>query len=221
MLAQKLLMIGSAPKLVNLTHSQVINSVGSTFTFTSAPIGAAGTNRHIVVAVMGQTNGSDAVISGVTIGGAAMTSATKTGLAREFTGIFYLNVTTGTTATIVVSTTGPGSGEDVGIAVYSLENWATLTLVDSGSNSSNSSDFLSISSQDATLGGFEVQCISVNTSGGNGGGTLITAGSTNVTGTGFSGKSDKVWPTSSQTGQSIVVTNTSASGVAGSVASFS
>lgn len=70
----------------------------NTATFSSVSIGTASSDRYVIVGIVNDSQS----VSGITIGGVSATSAVATG----HTAIYYLNVTAGTTATIVVTLAG-------------------------------------------------------------------------------------------------------------------
>jgi len=95
----------NAPTTQTLTFLQSANSVSSsaTYTFTSQNIGTASSDRYIVIAITGG-NGSTTNITGVTIGGNAMTKENgNASAAGTVSAIYRLLVTTGTSATVVVT----------------------------------------------------------------------------------------------------------------------
>lgn len=90
---------------VNLTYIGSTNNTGggTTATFTNHAIGAASSDRLVVVGINYEDPGQP-VISGVTIGGVSATEAVQVQSSnRGCSGIFYLKVTSGTTADIVVT----------------------------------------------------------------------------------------------------------------------
>lgn len=99
----------------------------SAATFTNAAIGTASSDRLVVVAIAidGNANG---VVSGVTIGGNAATKAVgvdPTGGAQGGIYIFHRLVTTGTTASIVVTTVFSNS---IGIGVGIITGSASVAV---------------------------------------------------------------------------------------------
>lgn len=109
-----------------------VTSAGTSFTFTSHSIGTANANRRVVV--VAYANGSSVTdISGVTIGGNAATLDKKiTDISAGPLAIYSLAVAAGTTATIVVSTTG--SASRCRIEVYTVTgNISTPARIDDGS----------------------------------------------------------------------------------------
>lgn len=108
------------------------NSAGlTTYTFSSANIGTASSDRLVVVAIHLASSGSR-TISSVTIGGnsATVNTTTNVGSVNGITTVFaYLNVTTGTTANIVV--TASGICLACAIDVYTLTELSSFTPTDS------------------------------------------------------------------------------------------
>lgn len=83
-------------------------SNASTYTFNSASIGAASDSRLVVVGVTAEDDATGVTISSVTIGGSTareiVQASADEGAGNSVTaGLFYLRVTTGTTANIVVT----------------------------------------------------------------------------------------------------------------------
>lgn len=78
----------------------------TTYTFSSASLGAEATDRVIIVA-FGGTAGSSKTISSVTIGGVAATLAVNANISWAITsGIYYAAVPSGTTGDIVITFSG-------------------------------------------------------------------------------------------------------------------
>src|SRR5262245_38203896 len=99
----------------------------------SVSIGAASTDRIVVVSFVGTNNGSPGTFpSTVTLGGNAMTLAQRISSGTDafgnscFSAVYWLLVTAGTTATLVIS---GGSYFDIQAAVYSLTGADTTTPV--------------------------------------------------------------------------------------------
>src|SRR3989344_568213 len=99
---------GITPGSVNVTTPDLAythtatgwdGSSSSTHTLTDAAIGTASVDRHVIVSVMGRDSGA---ITDLTIGGTAATNAINYApVDASSTSIWYLRVTSGTTATIV------------------------------------------------------------------------------------------------------------------------
>lgn len=97
--------------------------VASSYTFAGTAIGNAATNRIVIVAVsINSTEAQSTSISGVTIGGVAATRA----VGMKGAAIYSRNVTTGTTADIVVNISG-GTVNACVITVYRMVNAASIT----------------------------------------------------------------------------------------------
>ena len=75
----------------------------STHTFTDAAIGTASVDRHVIVSIMNRESGAGSAIEclSVTIGGNAATEAIQYRPNQAGMSIWYLKVTSGTTATVV------------------------------------------------------------------------------------------------------------------------
>jgi hypothetical protein len=101
----------------------------TTYTFTNHDIGTASATRYVVVCVMASDATVDRTLSSVTIGGnnAAQHEFEKsTSVAIDmYTAIYGLTVTSGTTATIVVTWSGGMTGCHV--AVFALDNLTSTT----------------------------------------------------------------------------------------------
>lgn len=118
---------GSAPPAVTWTPTanpaiQDLSFVSSA-TFTGASIGTAAGNRWVVVCVSIASGVSNNPASGVTVGGASLTLAKGNSWASDngsSQSIWYGNITTGTTANIVVTATTAGSLTEAGIGVGAL-----------------------------------------------------------------------------------------------------
>ena len=109
-------------------------SAATTYTFTSQPIGTADSSRYVVVCAMIAMAGSSGATLGCTIGGTAGTNiggATHTfvtGAADICFGMWRRNVTSGTTANIVVTTSVIGANCHIGV-------WSLYDLLNSGATS--------------------------------------------------------------------------------------
>jgi len=117
-----------------LTFLQYLsNTAGqSSYTFTSANLGTATSDRVILVCPFG-SSGSNHSINSVTLGGNAMTSVVSVSGVQQPTGIYRISVPSGTTANIVVSFSITTTR--CGIAMYSLTGYGTVTNYDTASNS--------------------------------------------------------------------------------------
>lgn len=113
----------------------------STYTFTSKAIGAAATNRVVVVCMMSLATSNNSFTGG-TIGGVTATlvgSITGTASNDCITGMMYAVVPTGTTATVVVNLSSSTGQFRCQIAVYALNNLSSSTPVASQTTTTNNS----------------------------------------------------------------------------------
>ncbi len=103
------------------TASSTANS--ATYTFSSQGIGTAADNRTVVVGAVGHADGSGA-ITGITIGGNAATQIVYSqgpSAGSEECGIFAYDLTSGTTADIIVSLSGTPHRCQIGVwALYGV-----------------------------------------------------------------------------------------------------
>jgi hypothetical protein len=90
-----------ASSVVATFRSGAGQTAASSFTFASQPIGTASSDRIVVVVCQVHKNGASTV--GLTIGGSAATSIGPQDNGTSYINIFYRNVTTGTTADVVVT----------------------------------------------------------------------------------------------------------------------
>jgi hypothetical protein len=97
-------------------------------TFSAVSIGTASSDRIVVAVLAVDGNATNGVISGITIGGTSATQAAKLDPTATIKGIYiyYLKVTSGTTANIVVSCSGFPGG--IGLAVGIITGSATTSL---------------------------------------------------------------------------------------------
>ncbi len=135
-------------------------------TYTNASIGTASDDRIVVVAIGKEV--TTTTISGVTIGGVAAAQISGTTFNNMGAWLYYLAVTAGTTATIVVSWNGAISATANHIAVYTITD-GIYPATTSGSNSSTDMD----ASTPLTSGSVTVPA--------NGGMLAIAAGATDGT----------------------------------------
>lgn len=126
MLAHKIIGATSSPNIISLarTHDASIDrALSSTpFSFSSVNLGAAASNRIIIVGVYAFRDLGPGAISGVTVNGVSATqvvtrNSSMTG-ALSLT-MWAVNLTTGTSATVVVS---HGSATTCGIGVYRMQS---------------------------------------------------------------------------------------------------
>lgn len=119
----------------------------STYTFTNHAIGTAAADRKVIVVVQGIQNGTSALSPTVTIGGnAASAEVVANGdvdifFGRNFSGIYSLDVPSGTTATIVVNF--GGTMYDATVFVYAangLQGAASDTASAAGGGTASPAD---------------------------------------------------------------------------------
>jgi hypothetical protein len=115
---------GDPAAITFVTQTGSASNAG-TYTFTDMAIGEAYDSRIVVVAV--HSDGGNAALSSVTIGGNLATIIT-TGSTAPRCALAYLVVPTGTTATIVINwSTGVGR---TGVATWSLTGMGSSTPID-------------------------------------------------------------------------------------------
>jgi len=120
------------PAAATFAASYTTGTNASSFTQAGASIGTASSDRKVVVCAFA-TGGGVSTISGVTIGGNAMTQVVLAALDGEGQmGIYEYELNTGTTATIVINATGT-KGE-FGMAIFAVTG-AALTVNDTASTS--------------------------------------------------------------------------------------
>lgn len=106
--------------------------------FQGLDIGTAAANRYVILAVSGRINSASQTVSGVTIGGNAATKiveSTKSGSGTNHASIWVLLVTSGTTATIVVTYSAAGVRCEVGIwAAYGIDPAGYGTIASNANN---------------------------------------------------------------------------------------
>lgn len=149
MLANKLLSVGNS-RLVTKLGGTTWTGSASSVTATAFGIGAAQTDRVIVVCVAAGASAARQV-SGVTIGGAAATLANRSASVAQCTGIYYLAVPAGTTANIVYSFTGTIT--TLTTHVYALTGWGSVTLYDSNTANGTGFNLSTASDLDTAAGG--------------------------------------------------------------------
>lgn len=121
-------MLLMVPRAVTLSYIGANASTAntSTYTFTAEPIGAAQSDRDVVVFYTVGDTGTVGTVSSVTIGGNSATLDVNSANDRIIIGFARLRVTTGTTADIVVNCSG-GTPQNCNIAVYRLIGHPTGT----------------------------------------------------------------------------------------------
>lgn len=184
---------------------------GTSFTFNSHSIGTANANRRVVV--VAYANGSSVTdISGVTIGGNAATLDKKiTSISAGPLAIYSLPVASGTTATIVVSTTGTASR--CRIEVYTVTGDISIPAkLDDGdgytASGTSVNDTLTVAAGAAVVAGMGVNDTDANTLSW----TNLTENSENNTGSTVRDMS--VASTNVASGSSLSVTATSSASTA-------
>lgn len=114
---------GSTPPSISYRTSASDTTAGS-YTFSAQDIGTAGSNRHVIVGILGTSADGDPVTIGAcTIGGVAATVAiSQAGNANGHTAnLIIAAVPTGATANIVVVANGPWANCAIGVwAAYDL-----------------------------------------------------------------------------------------------------
>lgn len=214
------LISSASGKLVIPTYSNYSITPGSSFSFAGVGIGEVHADRVLIVAVM--ASGATArTISGVTIAGNAATLVTKNTSFKKCTGIYMLAVPTGSTATVAVSLSG--SMAELGVSVFILSNWGTVTAYDSGTNTATSTS-INVSGFDIPANGFAltVYCGSAeSTSGGGMPGQSGSTGSLIFATATARGQTTHVWPTVADTNVSNNRSTAGASDKSQSAASFS
>lgn len=130
---------GGTVPTVSFTDSDVDATNKTTYTFTSKAIGTADASRYVCVVAVNVASVNQRRLSSMTIGGSAATLITRPSAGeKRATGIACRTVTTGTTATIVVTLTGQAEG--CYILVYSLYNLNSTTPLSSGTTGYTTSD---------------------------------------------------------------------------------
>lgn len=121
---------------------------GSTYNFTSRPLGDPHPSRLIIVAAHADADSSISINS-CTIAGVAGTVAISAKHVYEATVIYYANVATGTTGTITVTTSGTTA---CAIGVYAAYYLESFTPVGTNSNAGSTNMTLSASSLENGIG---------------------------------------------------------------------
>lgn len=95
---------GSASKTSTYQTNNSDSTNATSWTYTAQAIGSAASDRYVIVGVGTSNNANEP--SSVTIGGISATKVVGTAGGNHSAGLWVANVTTGTTADIVVSITG-------------------------------------------------------------------------------------------------------------------
>lgn len=131
---------------------------GSVFTFSSASIGSAASNRHVIVTI-GLQHTSDRTISSVTVAGQSCSSVVSELSSNKTSLAIYITdspVTTGTTGDVVVTTNS--SCNACGVGIFAAYGLASATAVNTASTTTDNATM----ALTATVGGFAVSVCGVN-----------------------------------------------------------
>lgn len=128
-----------APGYPNVTYigTTVDTATATTYTFTSVDIGTASADRLVVV-VAGDYDSSGGTLNSVTIAGTAGTLADVENSEDQNCAIYYRTVTSGTTATIVVTLSN--SSVNAFISVYTITGLNSITPTGTSSPTAGSTD---------------------------------------------------------------------------------
>jgi hypothetical protein len=129
--------VGGGPTL-NFIGTSDNSGNGPAYTFSNVDIGTASSDRLVVVAchATGNTSAPNINLTSMTLGGSSMTNAAALAEDTASVDLYYLTVTSGTTATIVA--TYPQTKRRCTIAVYTITGLNSSTPSDTGT--SNNSD---------------------------------------------------------------------------------
>jgi len=116
---------GGGPATLTFIGTSDYGASGTSHTYTSVDIGTATSDRIVIVVVHATGNTSGTTVTGVTLGGTSMTSAIATTNSFSTGSIHYLEVASGTSATIVASYSSLKARGT--IAVYTLTDWSSAT----------------------------------------------------------------------------------------------
>lgn len=134
MLSRRLRAANKKPILI-YRQTNTFSATASSFTVSNADVGQASFDRLVIVCVAGVDGSGSSSISSCTIGGSTATNISGTGLSRSgHAAIFALNLSIGSTATIVVQF-GVSAARDIGISVYTAYNLSSYTPLYVGSQS--------------------------------------------------------------------------------------
>jgi len=119
--------IAAAAPTIEYTDADSSDDTASSYTFSSAAIGAEAANRKVVIAITaaGSTNG---VLSGVTVGGSSATERINFRYYSTISAFYDIELATGTAEDIVVSLSGNKSHSSIG--VWAAYGFATGTPSD-------------------------------------------------------------------------------------------
>lgn len=110
------------------------STAGTSFTFTSVSIGTASSSRYVVVAMIAQ--GAAASPTSVTVGGISATQAAAAVTSSNRAELWIANVTSGTTADIVI--TFAASTTRCAVGSYSVYDIVSTTPIDTATSSTTS-----------------------------------------------------------------------------------
>lgn len=128
-----------------------VSSSSNVATYSGVSIGAAATNRIVVVLVASEL--ASASINSVTLGGSSMTAGTEGNFGAVYARAFYLLYPTGTTADIVVTYGANASNTQNHIAVYSVTGAAYSATGADQSSDMDTTDRLTTGSITIASGG--------------------------------------------------------------------
>lgn len=116
----------SPPIVKQASYITSVNTVSSStiYTFNSTSIGAAASDRYIVLAVFG-SGGASTTVSSVTVAGSSATSLVQINGNTTISALFIVPLETGTTADIVVAF--PDAKERCAVSVWRVTGIPTIT----------------------------------------------------------------------------------------------
>ena len=106
----------------------------TTYTFASQSIGTATNDRVVIVCVAGGST-NNRTITGVTLGGTSMSVVVDNGNTNPCCAIYKLAVSSGTTASVVV--TFSAGQTRCAIAIYSFTGWGNVTTYSTDNKATN------------------------------------------------------------------------------------
>lgn len=120
---------GPAKSFTFIGSSLLASSTSGVATFSGVNIGAAASNRIVIVTVgASKSSGTwSGTIASVTINGNAATQANAVSNSASTNGVYYLNVPSGTTATIVVNLPSGADSNGIAIGIYRAVGLASAT----------------------------------------------------------------------------------------------
>ena len=121
------------------TNAVDTSNTASSYTFSSQDIGTADADRQVIVSTVTGGGASGINFSGVTVGGVTANQLLYLeGNDNNDVAFWVANVTTGTTADVVVSVTG-GTMEKCGIGIWTINSATGLSVYDSYTEAATSS----------------------------------------------------------------------------------